>query len=176
MSHKAPSAGTKASAGPNDPIIQEGPGVVKPDSLAAESQAFRQANTTGLDNQQRRPQEDVSASARAPGTSTTYSQGGMLRETGSGRAKTAPSYVETQFHRDPSAPHGKNIKEDESIGTGDTAKNASFTAEIGSKDDPSLLAERRFEELNSTAPGLSGGRERATHEKTTYDVLGDRES
>ncbi|KAI8945916.1 hypothetical protein F4801DRAFT_97607 [Xylaria longipes] len=177
MSHKAPSAGTKASAGPNDPVIQEGPGVVKSDSLAAESQAFRQANAAGLDNQERRPQEGVSASARAPGTSTTYSQGGMSRETGSGSsADTAPSYVENQFHRDSSGPHGKNIKEDDSIGTGDTSKNASFTAEIGSKDDPSLLAERKFQQMNSIAPGSSGGRERTTHDKTTYDVLGDREA
>ncbi|KAJ2996462.1 hypothetical protein NUW58_g974 [Xylaria curta] len=114
--------------------------------------------------------------ARAPGTTTTYSQGAMPRETGSGSAGTAPTYVESQHRRDPSGPHGKNIKEDDSIGTGDNAKNASFTAEIGSKDDPSLLAERRFNQLNSVAPGSSGGRESASHEKTTYDVLGDREA
>ncbi|KAI1733446.1 hypothetical protein F4680DRAFT_454944 [Xylaria scruposa] len=155
---KAPSTGTKVSAGPNDPVIQEGPGAVKPDSLASESQAFRQANTAGPDNQQRRPQEGISASARAPGASKAHAQGGVSHESGSGR------------------PHGKNIHEDDSIGTGDTAKNASFSAEIGSKDDPSLLAERKFEQLNSIAPGSSGGRERMTHEKTTYDVLGDREA
>ncbi|KAI0490359.1 hypothetical protein F4859DRAFT_6243 [Xylaria cf. heliscus] len=173
MSQKAPNTGTKVSAGPNDPIIQEGPGAVKPDSLAAESQAFRQANAAGLDKQQRRPQEGVSASARTPGTSTTYPQGGRSRETGSG---SAPSYLESQFRREPGGPHGHNIKEDDIIGTEDRARNASFAAEIGAKDDPSLLAERRFEQQNAIAPGSSGGRERATHEKTTYDVLGDRDA
>ncbi|RWA10230.1 hypothetical protein EKO27_g4865 [Xylaria grammica] len=176
MSYKAPSAGTKVSAGTNDPMIQEGPGAVKPDSLAAESQAFRQANSAGLDNQRSRPQEGVSASARAPGTSASYSQEAMPRETGSRGAHTAPSYVESQYRRDPSGPHGKNIKEDDSIGTGDTAKNASFTAGIGSKDDPSLLAERKFGQANSVAPGSLGGRERTVDDKTTYDVLGDQEA
>ncbi|KAI0403943.1 hypothetical protein F4802DRAFT_267300 [Xylaria palmicola] len=177
MSHKAPSAGTKVSAGANERIIQEGPGVVPSDSLAAESQAFRQANASGHDDQQRRPQEGVSAPARAPGASASHSGGTMPRETGSGGgANTAPTYVENQLHRDPGAPHGKNIKEDDSIGTGDSAKNASFTAEIGSKDDPSLLAEQKFNQLNSLAPGSSGGREGTTYDKTAYDVLGDREA
>ncbi|KAF2973306.1 hypothetical protein GQX73_g317 [Xylaria multiplex] len=176
MSQKAPSAGTKVAAGTNDPIIQEGPGAVNPDSLAAESEAFRQGNSTGLDNQQSRPREDVPASARAPGTSASYSQGAMPRETDGGRAHTAPGYVENQYRRDPSGPHGKNIKEDDSTGTGDKAKNASFTAGIGSKDDPSLLAERKFSQVNSVAPGSLGGRERAVDDKTTYDVLGDKEA
>ncbi|KAI1169372.1 hypothetical protein F5B18DRAFT_21090 [Nemania serpens] len=170
MSHKAPSTGTKVSAGANDPIIQEGPGTVKSDSLAAESQAFRQANAAGLERQQHRPQE---------GASAPHSQGAvsMPRETGGGSsAHTAPSYVDNQFRRDPSGPHGKNIKEDESIGTGGEAKNASFEAEIGSKDDPSLLAERKFYQANSVAPGSSGGREGTGADKTAYDVLGDREA
>lgn len=100
----------------------------------------------------------------------------MPRETGIGSADAAPSYVENQFLRDPSGPHGRNIKEDDSIGTGDETKNASFEAEIGSKDDPSLLAERKFEQRNSIVPGSSGGRERTVREKTTYDALGDQEA
>ncbi|KAI1288224.1 hypothetical protein F5Y03DRAFT_379975 [Xylaria venustula] len=176
MSHKAPSAGTKVSAGKDDPVIQEAPGAVNPDSLAAESQAFQQANRAGVDSQQSRPQEGASASARAPGTSTTYPGGAMSRETGSQRAETAPTYVENQYRRDPSGPHGKNITEDDSIGTEDRAKNASFAAEIGSKDDPSLLAERKITQANSVAPGSSGGRERTVDDKTTYDVLGDQEA
>ncbi|KAI1198450.1 hypothetical protein F5X97DRAFT_342567 [Nemania serpens] len=161
MSHK----GTKVSAGANAPITQEGPGVVQPDSLAAESEAFGRANAAGLERQQHRPQE---------GASAPDSQGAAPRETGNGGA--APSYVEIQYHRDPSGPHGKNTEEDESIGTGDGAKNASFEAEIGSKDDPSLLAERKFYQANSVAPGSTGGREGAVAEKTAYDVLGDREA
>ncbi|KAI0914179.1 hypothetical protein F4823DRAFT_558195 [Ustulina deusta] len=155
MSHKAPGAGTKVSAGINAPTVQEGPGEVKPDSLAAESPAFRQANSACLDNQQGRRREGASGSARAPGTSTSYSQGAMSRESGSGDARAAPTYVENQYRRDPSGPHGRNITEDDSIGTEDQAKNASLVAEIGSKDDPSLLAERKFRQANSVAPAQS---------------------
>ncbi|KAI0096434.1 hypothetical protein GGR51DRAFT_30114 [Nemania sp. FL0031] len=175
MSHKAPSAGTKVSAGPGDTPIQEGPGTVKPDSLAAESEAFRQANMGGRESQQRqqRPQE---------GGSAPYPQGAMPGETGrsgeGGGARTAPTYVENQYRRDPSGVHGKNITEE--TGTegegGDDAKNASFSAEIGSKDDPSLLAERKFFQANAAAPGASGGREKTVEEKTVYDVLGDQEA
>ncbi|KAI1114226.1 hypothetical protein F5Y14DRAFT_451197 [Nemania sp. NC0429] len=174
MSHKAQNTGTKVSAGRNDPIIQEGPGAVNSDSLAAESQAFREANAAGLERQQHRSQEDASASAPSP----SPRGGAMPRETGSGGGSvdTAPSYVENQFRRDPSGPHGKNIKEDDSIGTGGEARNASFEAEIGSKDDPSLLAERKFYQANSVAPGSTGGREGAVAEKTPYDVLGDQEA
>ncbi|KAI1424754.1 hypothetical protein F5Y12DRAFT_429965 [Xylaria sp. FL1777] len=176
MSKKAPSAGTKVTAGKDAPTTQEGPGVVEPDSLAAESQAFREANSADLDNQQRRQQEGASASARAPGTSISYSQGAMARETGSGGAEAAPTYVESQYRRERGGPHGKNITEDDSIGTEDRAKNASFAAEIGSKDDPSLLAERKFGQTNAAAPGSVGGRETSVDDKTTYDVLGDREA
>lgn len=72
--------------------------------------------------------------------------------------------------------HGKNIKEDDSMETGDGAKNASFSAAIGSKDDPSLLAERKFYQANAVAPGALSGHKKTVDEKTTYDVLGDREA
>ncbi|KAI1749737.1 HET-domain-containing protein [Xylaria castorea] len=129
MSHKAPSAGTKVSAGPNDPMIQEGP----------------------ASNADRKRACPPRFAPPAPPQHILY--GGMSRETGGGNTHTAPSYVDNQFYRDPSGPHGKNIKEDDSIGTGDTAKNASFSAEIGSKDDPSLLAELIYHGV--TGRGLS---------------------
>ncbi|KAI3325136.1 hypothetical protein HD806DRAFT_466689 [Xylariaceae sp. AK1471] len=172
MSHKAPSAGTKVTK--NAPIKQEAPGPVPPDSLAAESQTFRQANSIDDNNnnnnsQQSRPQEG----AHAPGTSKTHSRGtSMHKETGSRSVvEPAPTYVNIQYYRDPHPPHGKNIKEDPSIGTEDTAKNVSFTAEIGSKDDPSLLAERVLSKKNFTVPGSLGGREKTVNDKTEFDVL-----
>ncbi|KAI1120743.1 hypothetical protein F5Y10DRAFT_117682 [Nemania abortiva] len=178
MSHKAPSAGTKVSAGRDDATIQEGPGAVKPDSLAAESEAFREANMGGTESQQQRPQEGNAAAAAAP----SYPRGAMPGETGSGQregARSAPTYVDNQYRRDPSGAHGKNIKEDDSIGTGagagdSGAKNASFEAEIGSKDDPSLLAERKMFQANATAAGSTGGRERTVEDANAYDVLGDQ--
>ncbi|KAJ8123289.1 hypothetical protein ONZ43_g723 [Nemania bipapillata] len=178
MSQKAPSAGTKVKANPDDATLQESTGVVRPDSLAAESQAFRQANAAGIENQQqqqqqhqhqhqqqRRPQEEASSN---------YPQGATPGETGNGH--TVPTYVDRQFRRDPNNPHGKDIKEDDGAETKDSAKNASFSAEIGSKDDPSLLAERKLYQANAVAPGSSGGREKTVGENTAYDVLGDREA
>ncbi|KAJ3577823.1 hypothetical protein NPX13_g2738 [Xylaria arbuscula] len=173
MSYTAPSAGTKVSGGRNAPVTQEGPGAVNPDSLAAESQAFQQANPEGTNSQQYRPQEGASAFARAPGSSSTYTEGDMSRKTGSSNAQAAPSYIESQYRRDPGGPHGKNITEDNSIGTEDRYKNASFTAEIGSKDDPSLLAEQKFTQANSLAAGAGGGRQKRVDDKTPYDALGE---
>ncbi|KAI0517597.1 hypothetical protein F5B22DRAFT_110845 [Xylaria bambusicola] len=162
MSHKAPSAGTKVTTGRNAPVTQEGPGAIN-DSLAAESEAFRQANRV----------EGASISARAPGSSTAYTQGSMPRESGTSDAQAAPTYVNSQYRRDPSGPHGKNITEDNSIGTEDRSKNASFAAEIGSKDDPSLLAEQKFSQANSLGAGAGGARQRAVDDKTPYDALGE---
>lgn len=193
MSSKAQSGGTKVSAGANDRVIQEGTGTVQPDSLAAESEAFRQANPESQQQQQQqqRPQEGGTATttARAPGTSTSHTSGTsgtsgtMSRETGShsgdssSAADPGPSYINNQFRRDPHGPHGKNITEDDDIDTGDKAKNASFAAEIGSKDDPSLLAERKFAQGNSIAPGsIGGGGQAKVDDKTAFDVLGDREA
>ncbi|GAP82344.1 hypothetical protein SAMD00023353_12300060 [Rosellinia necatrix] len=179
MSYRAPNAGTKVSAGTNDPVIQEGTGTVRPDSLAAESEAFRQANPTDLGNdKQDRPQEGISAptpgSVQGPESSPPSTEDTTPRGTGSGgSARSAPS---SQRYGNTSRPHGKNIKEDDSIGTGDRAENVSFTAEIGSEKDPSLLAERKFSQANAVPPGSSGGREKAINEQTTYDVLGEREA
>lgn len=102
----------------------------------------------------------------------------MSRETGShASSDTAPSYVNNQFRRDPNGPHGKNLTEDDDIGTGDRTKNASFAAEIGAKDDPSLLAERKFVQGNAIAPGsVGGGGSGRVDDKTAFDVLGDREA
>ncbi|KAK5627482.1 hypothetical protein RRF57_003197 [Xylaria bambusicola] len=160
MSHKAPSAGTKVTMGRNAPVTQEGPGAIN-DSLAAESQAFRQANNVegAESHQQHQPQEGASISARAPGSSAAYTQGSMPRETGTSHAQAAPTYVSNQYYRYPGGPRGKNIMEDKSIGTEDRAKNTSFAAEIGSKDDPSLLAEQRFGQVNSLPAGAGGARQ-----------------
>lgn len=173
MSHKAPSAGTKVTTDRNAPVIQEGPGAVLPDSLAAESQAFQQANQVGTNSQQSRPQEGASASARAPGGSSAHTKKGMSRETGSSNVAAAPTYVLNQYYRDPSGPHGKNITEDNSIGTEDRSKNISFAAEIGSKDDPGLLAEQKFAQVNSLPAIAGGGRQKGVDDKTPYDALGE---
>ncbi|KAI1076601.1 hypothetical protein F5B20DRAFT_584024 [Whalleya microplaca] len=167
MSSKAPSEGTKVTAGKNAPTIHEAPGAVAADSLAAESQAFQQANKA---EPQSLPHENLttttskshsgSAAGKSSGTSTSTSQAG-----------TAPSYVQNLYHQDPKGPHGKNLKEDESIATEDRNKNASFS-EFGTKNDPGAAAERKFQLADSVPAGSSGARETRGDGKTAFDVLG----
>ncbi|KAI1330123.1 hypothetical protein F5Y16DRAFT_364116 [Xylariaceae sp. FL0255] len=161
------SRGTKVDLGKDAPVTGEGPGEVFSDSLASESQAFRDANKVSSE-QFDKPQESP---ARAPGTSTHHSS---KTDSQSQSHATAPSYVQNQFHRDTAGPHGKNLTEDPNM-TEDSGKNASFNAEIGSKDDPSLLAEQKMNMRNSDVVGSSGGREVGIDNKTPYDVLGNEE-
>ncbi|KAI8626310.1 hypothetical protein F5Y19DRAFT_478677 [Xylariaceae sp. FL1651] len=175
MSTIPPRGGTKVTLGKDAPIKKEGPGPVPPDSLAAESQAFREVNE--VDEQQiSRPQEGrASAPPRAPGTSTSHSKGTNTEGTGAKNVGTAPTYVLNQYIRYPGGPHGKDIKEDDGLSSEDKAKNASFTADIGSKDDPSLLVEQNMRVRNTAVPGAvpgSSGRGNVIDEKTTYDMPG----
>ncbi|KAI1816681.1 hypothetical protein GGS20DRAFT_536510 [Poronia punctata] len=166
--NKAPSAGAKVTS--NAPSMQEAPGAVDSGSLAAESEAFRQGNSSA----DMRPQEGQHHAA--PGTAGGYS-GGSMKNTAQSRANPAPSYVENQYYRDPNGPHGKNITEDNSIGTQDKSKNASFTAEIGSKDDPSLLAEQKFTRGNSATAGSTAPREGGkVGDKTMFEGIGSQEA
>jgi len=161
------SVGTKVTT--NAPTKQEAPGPVNPDSLAAESQAFREANSVEIgssnNQQQSRPQEG--ADARAPGTSSNKKKKKKKSSSETKHVDKAPTYVQTLYYRDPKGPHGKNIKEDDSIGTEDQSKNLSFTADIGTKDDPGLLAERRFA-LGNSAPARST----APRQKEIEDDIG----
>ncbi|KAI0015982.1 hypothetical protein F4780DRAFT_32381 [Xylariomycetidae sp. FL0641] len=158
MSAKAPSEGTKVTAGQNAPVTNEGPGAVPAGSLASESAAFKSAN-----------QADSNTSgnpAAGPGQSGSGGSGA--------NAGAAPSYVENQYHRDPAGPHGKNLTEDPSLGTGDDVKNASM-APIGSKDDPALAAENKIaaSTADTSTAGSQAGRETQGDGKTTYSALGE---
>lgn len=86
-------------------------------------------------------------------TTGSYATGGSTS-----RAGTAPSYVDSQFV-DGGGPKGKNLKEG-GFESNDR-NNASFTSEIGGKNDPGRLAERQFQKLNAAAGGVppkqSGG-------------------
>ncbi|KAI1266693.1 hypothetical protein F5Y18DRAFT_382303 [Xylariaceae sp. FL1019] len=158
------SHGTKVDLGRNAPKKQEGPGEVLSDSLAAESQAFRKENEVEQHGTGR-PQE----SAHAPGTSTKYASE-------SRSAAPAPSYVDAQRMQPVhDRPHGKNITESNDL-TEDRSKNASFSAEIGSKDDPSLLAEQKLSKQNTSVSGSTGGREKSLDTDTAYDALGEQEA
>ncbi|KAI1799777.1 hypothetical protein F4811DRAFT_542357 [Daldinia bambusicola] len=158
MSGKAPSEGTKVTAGRNAPTTKEGTGVVSEGSLAAESQAFRQANQAAP---QQVPREDLT-SASKPHEGGIHSSS---NSSGPGRsnANPAPTYVQSQYLKEKGGPHGKNLTEDDSIGTEDKAKNTSFS-EFGTKNDPGLAAENKFVS-GSTVSGTADARSNAGREK-----------
>ncbi|KAI2602445.1 hypothetical protein GGR54DRAFT_501602 [Hypoxylon sp. NC1633] len=172
MSGKASSEGTKVSGGQNAPVTNESTGlVIAEGSLAAESQTFRKANQAVP---QQVPRENLTSASRphesgvhkaAPSSfDATYGQGDY-------NASAAPSYVQSQYIKDQSGPHGKNLKEDDSIGTEDKTKNTSFS-EFGTKNDPGLAAEQKFTRSNATGGGSTGGREKGVDSKQPYEALG----
>ncbi|KAI1455397.1 hypothetical protein F4805DRAFT_436075 [Annulohypoxylon moriforme] len=170
MSSKTPSEGTKVTPGRNAPVTNEGPGFVAQDSLAAESQSFRRANEVAPQDFHK---EDIpSKSGPKP------HEGGVHQNapTSSGptAAGTAPSYVQSQYMKAPGGPHGKNITEDESIGTEDREKNASFS-QFGTKADPGREAEQKFTLGQVANAGATGGRERRVDGEQPYGVLGSNE-
>lgn len=73
--------------------------------------------------------------------SSSTKTGQYNTSTSSQNAGTAPSYVNA-VPADTSGPHGQNIKEGGF--TSDDKKNASFTSDIGDKNDPGRLAEQKM--------------------------------
>ncbi|KAI1464541.1 uncharacterized protein F4812DRAFT_442590 [Daldinia caldariorum] len=174
---KAPSAGTKVNLGKDAPITKEGPGVVTVDSLAAESQTFRQANEV---EPQPVPREKL-INPPKPHEADTHEDGSHSSpnesEQGHRHVETAPTYVLSQYIKQ-KHPHGKNLKEDDSIGTEDTTKNLSFS-EFGTENDPGLAAEKKF----ISKPHVSGipdasfnaGREKQVDNQQPFGAL-DRDT
>lgn len=85
----------------------------------------------------------------------TSTQGGPGNKT-----EAAPTYVNnvssTGNLHDGQKPKGKNLHEVGDSAEFDRAKNASFTADIGSKDDPSRLAENKFAAKGAESVTASG--------------------
>ncbi|KAH9909895.1 hypothetical protein F4778DRAFT_23911 [Xylariomycetidae sp. FL2044] len=176
MGPKAPSEGTKVKPGKDAPVTQEGPGVVAADSLAAESQTFREANQA---EPQQVSREDLSAPSKPheADSARDHSSTGTGKSSSSSSAahvEPAPTYVQNQYNKYPGGPHGKNIKEDDSIATEDKNKNASFS-EFGTKNDPARAAEQKLARADAANPASTGGREKHIDGSTPYDALG-RES
>ncbi|KAI1215145.1 uncharacterized protein F4807DRAFT_22960 [Annulohypoxylon truncatum] len=167
MSSKAPSEGTKVTAGRNAPVTSEGPGFVSQDSLAAESQSFRQANEVAPQDQHKEDQSRQSVPKPHEGGVHQNAS----KSSGATSAGTAPTYVQSQYIKDRGGPHGKNLTEDESIGTEDREKNASFS-EFGTKADPGRAAEQKFTLRDTANAGSTGGREKGVDGQQPYEVLG----
>jgi len=194
MSAKPQNHGTKVTD-PHS-IIQESAGPIASDSLAAESQAFQSANrnaqplgvsgsnstfnTTDTSSATTLPPARV-ASDRLSSTDTqsTYPdnlegqdknaavEGTYDSPNNSKVTEQAPSYINNVLHAaDAQKPKGKNLNEVEDEGEFERGENVSFTADIGSKNDPSRLAEDTFEARAATGVRAAG--------EVTRDVKGGK--
>lgn len=103
MVGKAPSEGTKVTAGENAPVVREGAGAVHSESLAAQS--VRE----GGEFASNRNINEVGDKTGAAITSSLHISVGASAEP---QGQTAPGYVSNQYTRDSAGPHGKNITED----------------------------------------------------------------
>lgn len=94
-------------------------------------------------------------------------------------ASVAPSYVAsvTAQPTQSGKPKGKNLTEGGFEDTDDSAaNNASFTAEIGSENDPGRAAEHGFQRTNAAVAGGGGPRQSEVTGKGQYDVLEGEQS
>ena len=171
--NKAPSFGTKVDLGENAPVRAEGAGTVLSESLAAES--YREGGDFAS-NRDAQP-ENMSSSGSYESASRTANTGSGNASSGSTEPRsfggTAPSYVENQYIKDSSGPHGRNLTE----GGWDESKiedgiQKSFNAELGSKNDPARVAEQQMELNNNAQSRAAGPKQSELTNKTPYDALG----
>lgn len=114
------------------------------------------------------------AATSGAGTSNTDSDG---QSGGSRNVDAAPGYISNVVAEPTKSgkPHGKNITEggfDD-----DPNHNASFTSDIGSKQDPGRRAEDDFRRLAQSASGATGPRQgKGESDKSQYDALETNQS
>jgi hypothetical protein len=111
------------------------------------------------------------AGGQSKGLAVENTQGSYETGGTSSNAETAPSYVTAQSATYPGGPKGKNLTEGgfES----DDTKNASFTSDIGSKNDPGRLAEEKMQRENADAAGDAAmPRQKGITGDNEYDALG----
>jgi hypothetical protein len=189
--------------GQNAPVKEEGAGKVASESLAAESikEGGDFTSNEGIrgENQQSSGSENTSAgrttntssapssnsaqsgsgkssSGRTTNTSSAPGSNSKSGQSDSANGGDAPSYVENQYIRNPGGPHGKNITEgfDDSK-TEDGLKKA-LKSEPGSDDDPSRVAELRFQESQTAAGRDAGPKQTGLSSETPFDALNNEAS
>ncbi|KAL7922200.1 hypothetical protein ACQKWADRAFT_313402 [Trichoderma austrokoningii] len=174
---KNPGVGTKVNLGKDAPVNKEAAGLVKSESLAAESY-----DEGGEFTQNRNAQpEGASRSGQKTETSGLQDAADLQkahgRHTMSAAAGEAPGSAADQGVKDTKGPHGKKIKEgisDDKAG-GDRKKDSNglqraLRAEPGSEDDPSRLAERQMLQ-GRMGSGGAGARQSEITGETRFDVL-----
>ncbi|GIZ40577.1 hypothetical protein CKM354_000391000 [Cercospora kikuchii] len=182
------SAGQKVTTDPasqNNPK-NEAPGTVTSDSLAAESVnaggSFAEnsdsrgpsaqpsySTTTNTTDTSNATKLDSTTSASARGNQTT-----QLGGTGSSSSTTATGNASAQGHssyaQSVGQPKGQNLQEG---GFDSGAPNASFTTDIGGKNDPGRVALNAAQEKNVPSSGGAGPREGQVSNDGQFDSLGE---
>ncbi|KAM0429600.1 hypothetical protein ACHAPT_006200 [Fusarium lateritium] len=181
-SNKAPSSGTKASLkalvsehdtdmiqvnlGKDAPTKQEGAGTVTSESLAAESQkeggGF--ASNKGMHSENVPSKSSETSSTGRDTTSTSSTSTGSAPKSSTG---TAPKQSEGQHQTPTAGGHSKKATEgSQDKPDPEDGLQKALNSEPGSEDDPSRLAELKFQQQ-----GGSGPREGKLSTKTAYDAL-----
>lgn len=88
-------------------------------------------------------------------------------------AGTAPGYVTSQ-HVSGGHPKGANLKEGGFVS--DDRKNASFTSDIGTRNDPGRAAEHAFERANAGSADATLPRQKGVTGDTHYETLDNETS
>ena len=87
-------------------------------------------------------------------------------------ADPAPSYVTNLTTPNTGKPKGKNLTEG-GFDDDDGRNKASYTADVGSKDDPGRTAQQGFQKLNAATAGSNARpQEQEVSGEGTYDALG----
>ncbi|KAM0479482.1 hypothetical protein ACHAPX_004697 [Trichoderma viride] len=167
-----PTKGTKVDLGKDAPVSQEAAGLVKGESLAAES--YEEGGE--FDQNRNAQSEGVSSSGQYEGASgrkeTSFLEEAVNLQRSGGRQQAKSAVAGAAPVKDTKGPHGKKIKEGLSSDDKDSdGLQRALRAEPGSEDDPSRLAERRMLQGNSLGAGGAGPRQSEMAGETMYDVL-----
>lgn len=161
----------KVDLGQNAPNKTEGTGPVGSESLAAES--YREGGE--FSNNIGTQPENISSDLGATSTSTTTSAQSQ-QSANESQAGTAPSYVNNQYIKDSSGPHGKNLQEGfDDSGLKDGTR-AAMDATLGSKDDPARAAELQFQYNQDAKSRAAGPKQDGLSNETKYDALNSETS
>ncbi|CAG8984249.1 hypothetical protein HYALB_00010505 [Hymenoscyphus albidus] len=169
MSTRNPTHGQKVTD-PNAPVIKEGAGAVVSDSLAAESARAGGGFASNRDTDpfgakgsnsiftnrdtSSATRLDPAVDAEAREAESDWAEEKKLGASGGqrGSARTAPSYVSSQFV-DSKGPKGENLTEGFEGGAGN---NASFNGDIGGRNDPGRKALDKIVKDNADASEMAG--------------------
>lgn len=132
-------------------------------------------NADGYTGGSANAQREVGDSGYAPsgirGGAAPGSEDDGPNTSSSKNAGDAPGYV-SSVQSDPAQtgkPHGKNITEGGF--DSDDSKNASFTSDIGDKNDPGRAAEEQFQTTTQTSAGGKGQPQSGLTKDGQYDAL-----